>query len=65
MGSKALITGLNLLVLYKSVGSALCCFYFTLNFPYAIKTTEDPAQVTVDMGQGISNKLDLGTSKSD
>jgi len=22
----------------SKVGCALCCFYFTLNFPYAIKT---------------------------
>ena len=26
----------------SKVGCALCCFYFTLNFPYAIKTAQEP-----------------------
>ena len=26
----------------SKVDCALCCFYLTLNFPYAIKTAQDP-----------------------
>ncbi len=26
----------------SKVGCALCCFYLTLNFPYAIKTAQEP-----------------------
>ncbi len=26
----------------SKVVCALCCFYLTLNFPYAIKTAQDP-----------------------
>ena len=30
----------------SKVVCALCCFYLTLNFPYAIKTAQDPRAVS-------------------
>jgi|25_taG_2_1085351.scaffolds.fasta_scaffold00978_2 hypothetical protein len=44
-----MILSLRLMLLNRSnkrttIQCALCCFYLTLNFPYTIKTAQDPAQ---------------------